>query len=101
MLGPELDVPDGTVRQSQGRWATTLRERVTFHRGLVQPEAHVHRPEHGARGRQVLAGSSAVTHATVDLAQTEMAARHEGTHSELIGEGERLSILLGCLADGR
>src|SRR5262249_21123012 len=68
---------------------------------LLQPEVHTHLPIHRRRGRQMLPSPSQVASPATKRPEPEVAVGHERAHAELLGEGERLLVvLLGDLGLG-
>jgi hypothetical protein len=77
--------------EAQKRFGFTSRVLRCFR--LLQPVGHAHLAIHRRRRRDVLFRLLMRARAPVELAEAEVTVRDDGPHPELLGEGQRLTIV--------
>jgi hypothetical protein len=79
-----------STRLSVRSYAAALSARLR----LLQPEAHVHLAVHLRRGGELLAALLILACSSVELPEAEVAMGGEGAHPELLGERERVAVVV-------
>src|SRR6266536_522225 len=64
-----------------------------------QPQSHSHLPHHCRRSSEMLFSLLSAPYPPIQFAQTNVAMRDEGAHSEFFSEGESLAIVSFSLPD--